>query len=431
MSDTYKVIYTGKMKPDADQARLVALFSEKFKLGPEKAKTLVEGGRAITLKKNLNLDKAQRYTEALENLGLFMELDPKPAPTVPLFSTDLALEGMDHGDEDATEVLEPDVSEQCPKCGSTRMAMGICQACGIVAAKYRAAQARQAMSTGSFGPSINPTVNPYTPHPTEPDDADENEMATPQVVSPRRAFTWITGGWRLFKEASLAWIGAMIIWGLLTIALFLLHVVGNVILYFLSPILIAGVMVGCHDHEIGGRFSVGHLFAGFSHNTGQIILISLIYLVVSVLLMATAMFLLLGHVGQITSLEMADVKEFMTTFFAMSSTKIGIGIFFSILLVLLSLAYLFAPGLAALEDVSAWQAMKLSFIGSVKNIIPLVLYAILSGLLLSLFLTPLIFISTFVYSEASGLIGLFVGMLVISPILMGAIYNAYRDIFYR
>ncbi|MET0055167.1 MAG: hypothetical protein ABW108_10170, partial [Candidatus Thiodiazotropha sp. 6PLUC10] len=74
MSEVFRVIYTGKVEPSADQARLVAIFSEKFKLGQEKAQKLVGSGRAVTLKKDLDREKALKYREALEKLGMVIEI---------------------------------------------------------------------------------------------------------------------------------------------------------------------------------------------------------------------------------------------------------------------------------------------------------------------------------------------------------------------
>ena len=126
MSEVYQVIYSGKLQPSADQSRLVALFSEKFKLGQEKAQRLISSGRAVTLKKDLDLDKALKYREALEKLGMIIDLDPDPDLLVP-DSTDLTLEIYSGGDDETTEVLDQSQihRERCPKCGSGNMQLGV------------------------------------------------------------------------------------------------------------------------------------------------------------------------------------------------------------------------------------------------------------------------------------------------------------------
>jgi uncharacterized membrane protein len=77
------------------------------------------------------------------------------------------------------------------------------------------------------------------------------------------------------------------------------------------------------------------------------------------------------------------------------------------------MAYLFAPTLVALNDMTAWEAMKASFMGCLKNMLPLFLY--------SLAATGLMIV---------GFIPVGLGLFVVSPILIAALYAAYRDIYY-
>ena len=72
----------------------------------------------------------------------------------------------------------------------------------------------------------------------------------------------------------------------------------------------------------------------------------------------------------------------------------------------------FAPALIVLQGVSPFEAMKASFTGCMKNWASGLIYFILIGLLFLL-----------------GCIPLFLGLLVVSPIIFASIYTAYRDIF--
>ncbi|MCG8427270.1 MAG: hypothetical protein MI754_07945 [Chromatiales bacterium] len=73
----------------------------------------------------------------------------------------------------------------------------------------------------------------------------------------------------------------------------------------------------------------------------------------------------------------------------------------------------FAPALVALEDFSAVTAMKMSFVGCIRNVLPFLLYAAVNVILLVLSVTSL---------------GL--GALVVIPIMLSSTYVAYRDIYY-
>ena len=79
----------------------------------------------------------------------------------------------------------------------------------------------------------------------------------------------------------------------------------------------------------------------------------------------------------------------------------------------LLMAYWFAPALVALDDLTAFSAMKLSFFGCMKNVLSFLVYGIL-GLVLLLI----------------GVIPLGLGLLVVLPVLTASIYVAYRDIYY-
>jgi uncharacterized membrane protein len=418
MSEVYKVIYTGKLKPGANQDRIIALFSDKFKLGPEKAEKLIISGRPVTLKKDIDLDKAEKYQESLEKLGLIIELDPKPpAPVEDTLmldtSTELTLTAMDSGDEDTTEVLDPTAGESCPKCGSPNMQMGICQDCGIVAAKYHAAQAREAEMAAQNEQEEDQweaEENPYTTPEADLEQPMEGDMTGPHGVAATNGFKWIGKGWWHFKQAPLSWIAVMVIWLVLIFVISLIPILGALAVNVLTPVLIAGLMIGCNEQDQGEDFSISYLFAGFSNNAGQSIMVGVFYLIFIFLIGIGFAALMFGSIGELAS-QQADPEAMAMMFFS-PSFIIGV-LVASLLFIPVIMAYLFAPALVALEDMSAWEAMKASFMGCLKNILPFLLYSLAAiGLMI-------------VGSIPFGL-----GLLIVSPILIAAIYAAYRDIYY-
>jgi uncharacterized membrane protein/ribosomal protein L32 len=419
MSEVYKVIYTGKLKPGTERNRIVSLFSEKFKLGPEKAEKLIISGRPVTLKKDIDLEKAEKYQEALEKLGMIIELDPKPPveePQLPDSHSDLTLVAFDNGDEDATEVLEPSadpVAEACPKCGSMNMRMGICQDCGIVAAKYHAAQERNAKSAEQADEDQDEweaDENPYSTPEAELRQPMEGDMTGPHGVSAGNGFKWIGKGWWHFTQSPISWIAVLIVWLVLTFVVSLIPFLGALAVNILTPVLIAGLMIGCSEQDHGEDFTVSHLFSGFANNGGQAIMVGVFYLIFMILFVVGFVALMFGNIGEIAA-QQAN-PEAMAMMVMSPSFLIAI-LVASLLFIPVMMAYLFAPALVALDDMSAWEAMKASFMGCLKNILPLFLYS-LAAIGLSIL----------------GIITFGLGMLVVSPILIGAIYAAYRDIFY-
>ncbi|MEJ2694298.1 MAG: hypothetical protein P8166_14970, partial [Candidatus Thiodiazotropha sp.] len=145
MSESYRVVFSGKVEPGKDMEQVIDRFSEKFKLDRKIAEKVIRAGKPVSLKKDLTLEKAEKYVAVLHQLGIEVDIDPKPPVPEPEpvpEPSGLELEPLDNGGGDTTEVLEAPVGiNRCPKCGSSRMEMGICQDCGIVASKFLAAQA--------------------------------------------------------------------------------------------------------------------------------------------------------------------------------------------------------------------------------------------------------------------------------------------------
>jgi uncharacterized membrane protein len=86
----------------------------------------------------------------------------------------------------------------------------------------------------------------------------------------------------------------------------------------------------------------------------------------------------------------------------------------ALLMLPVAMAYWFAPALIAIDGLGAWSAMKLSFRGCLKNILPLLVYGVLGLILVTLGSLPLL-----------------LGLLVVMPTLVASMYVSYRNIFHR
>jgi uncharacterized membrane protein len=76
------------------------------------------------------------------------------------------------------------------------------------------------------------------------------------------------------------------------------------------------------------------------------------------------------------------------------------------------MGYWFAPVLAGLHNLSAVEAMKLSFTACLKNILPFLLYGFIFMALLIIAIIPF---------------GL--GLVVVAPLMMTSLYSSYADVF--
>jgi len=437
-AESFQVIFTGALQPGKDAERIVELFSEKFKLERAVADKLVRAGRPVVLKKGLDLEKAEKYLSVLRLLGMVVELDPKPKPPepapppAPKIPQGLALEPLDNGGDDTTEVLEPaDGVERCPKCGSVNMVMGICQDCGIVAAKYLAAQSRQAEAAESSRERAQETANPYIAPGAELEQPLEGEMSGPRSVPAGDGFSWIGQGWGYFKGSPVGWILALVLWGLISGVVGMIPILGGIALTLLGPVVMAGFMLGCRDQDEGGSFSVSHLFAGFSHNAGQLVLVGLLWLVmliVAVVVLSVVMALTVGFgslgMGAEDPQVMPSMAGGMVIFF------IVLMVLFLISIVMTTMAYIFAPPLVAFEDINAIEAMKLSFSGCLKNLLPLTLYGIAGTMLALAAVIPMLLGLFDIIPVWLGFVLYMIFGLALFPTLTASLYGAYRDIYY-
>lgn len=212
-----------------------------------------------------------------------------------------------------------------------------------------------------------------------------NFIADGRSVAAGNGVNWISGGWELFKKAPGVWIGLTIVYIVVMMVLGMIPLV-NLALSLLAPVFIGGIMLGCKALDDGEDLSVGHLFAGFSNNFGNLILVGVIYLVG---------FIAIGLiVGVIAAVGVGAA--------AMGGGKVA--------LIPMLLAALIA--LLLFHELAPFVAMKASFFACIKNFLPFLLYGLVVLVLAIVATIPL---------------GL--GWLVLIPVLMASMYTGYRDMF--
>ena len=251
--------------------------------------------------------------------------------------------------------------------------------------------------------------NPYQP-PAAPvadvlDDAspDSAYIEGGHAVEAGRGWGWIREGWALFRKQAGMWIVLILIFGLLFIGISIIPVL-NLLVSLALPVLVAGLMVGCQAIARGGELELAHLFAGFRRNTGQLILVGVIGLVLGIVAVIP-MSLIVG-----ASIFAAGTSNSWPAFGASMLLAVLLSL---ALFVPINMAMWFAPALVMLQDQSAPRAIGQSFRGCLKNIVPFLLYGIV------LFFLAMLTAVTF---------GL--GWLVLGPVVLCSVYVAYRDIYF-
>ncbi len=349
MSDTYSVLYIGRLAPEVDPEQAAAAFAARFGVDPRAVRAMIEGGREVTLQDGLSADQARQLRRALERMGLLVRTDPHL------------------GDDSA-----PDEPQGPAEAGAGH--------------------------------------HPFQPPKVVLQDSGQgSDFHDPVGVPAAHAWRWIKDGFSMVFGCPAAWIGAVVIWTILNMIMSLIPLV-NFLAALVTAVFMGGIMLGAHDQHSGGRFTIGHLFAGFSTRFGPLFLVGVLYMVgmialvmIVVLLVGGLFAVTAGLPGSATDLPTGPPAAPVILLPALVSVALTIP---------LLMAYWFAPALVALDDVAALAAMGMSFRACLRNILPFLLYGLITLVLLIL-----------------GAIPLLLGLLIVIPVIVASVYASYRDIF--
>jgi uncharacterized membrane protein len=228
-------------------------------------------------------------------------------------------------------------------------------------------------------------------------------------VAAGHGWDWIVSGWELFKKQPGMWIGIVVVAMILFFVMAFIPLVGSLASMVLGPVFAGGVMLGCKALDEGGSLEFGHLFAGFRDKLGALAAVGAIYLV-AVIVIALVVGLVTGA-GIFALMSGGDPGAGATAGAVM-------GLLLAVLLMLALLvpvfmAMWFAPALVVLQERGAVDAMKESFAGCLKNIVPFLIYGVV------------LFVASIIAAIPFGL-----GYLVLLPVAAGSVYTAYRDIYF-
>jgi hypothetical protein len=233
---------------------------------------------------------------------------------------------------------------------------------------------------------------------------DDTLADGPNKAAAGRGFAWWSEGWRIFREAGWLWIGIGVTLAVISIALGLIPVAGDLMTSLFFPVFGAGLMLGCRAIDAGEDLRFGHLFAGFQDKLGRLLMIGVFCLLGGIAVIALAFAVGLG--AGIFDQWLSDGVEGVNLP-AVLAILLG-----AALIVLLTMAAWFAPALVALHDLTAFEAMKLSFRGCLRNWLPFLVYGFAFIVLALLATLPLA-----------------LGWLVLMPLIYCSAYAAYREIF--
>ena len=227
-----------------------------------------------------------------------------------------------------------------------------------------------------------------------------------RAVDAGRGWTWIADGFGLFKKAPGMWIALVIVLVVILLVLAFIPLLGAVATFLLMPLFLGGLMLGCRALQGGGELEVGHLFAGFKEHTGNLIVLGALAIAGWVIVMLPVIAIV--GAGAIFGMMRGDAAGVA----AMGGSFVLAWLVAMALSIPIYMALWFAPALVVLRGLAPVAAVKESFFGCLKNIVPFLIYGIVMLVLGILAAIPLA-----------------LGWLVLGPVAVASIYVAYRDIY--
>lgn len=359
----YEVRIKGTTTPNLDVDLASRQFANVFKTDVEKATKIIASGKVTSLKKHLSREQAEKMLAVLTKIGLKAAIYPKPVEAM-----DLAIIAEPQLDKPTELSLPP-------------------------APELEAQAIKPLPIVDASNQLSNTSVNETETTAVEDEyDNDDDELSEINIVPIGNGFTWISAGFTLMKQHPVAWIIASAVAVLINGAVGAIPVAGPFLSIAIWPVLFGGLMIGAHKQAEGQSFSGLSFLNGLGPHTVQLVLVGACYLLFYGLLIG----LIIG-----VFMLMGDDLNATTLFLVITSAS------FAPLMILY-----FAPTLVVVNNLSAFQACKLSLMGGLRNALPFILFNV--GLIFILLL---------------GAIALGVGVFVSIPIAVASMYAAYSDIF--
>lgn len=223
----------------------------------------------------------------------------------------------------------------------------------------------------------------------------------PKHVPFSLSLQWISKGFELFKRSPGGWLLTMLVGFLMSILANFIPLV-NLVYGLFMYVFVGGIFIGAQKVYEGEKFEVSYLFAGFSRYPGRLILLGLMPLLM-------AMF-----VGVLAAVFLPAYQGFVDQGGGSGAAVFGIilGVIMMLVTIPFMMAVWFSPVLIVLHELPLTTAMKESFYGCARNLISLIVLMVISIILMMI----------------GGVLAI-VGLFVVMPILFGANFAAYQDIF--
>ena len=254
-------------------------------------------------------------------------------------------------------------------------------------------------------------------------------VAAARSVPAGRGWQWIVDAWELTAGYRVLFVGLVVAFMALAIVASIVPLIGSIVMGLFTPVLQAGLVLGCDALHRGEPLKVDHLFAGFERHTGRLVM--------------------LGGVSVIAGLVMLLIGAAIVGPQALAPLLSGIppapdqmvDIFMRMLLaalvvIALSLPFYmavwFAVPLIALRGVEVGAAMSASFSGCLNNMLPFLVWSLA---VLGIAIVPCLpfFIAVALHLPVTLILASTLPMMLagiaLAALFFASLYTSYRDVF--
>lgn len=238
----------------------------------------------------------------------------------------------------------------------------------------------------------------------------------PNKVAAGRGLSWLIEGWSLLMKEPLVFavMSLISLVGLFIVGL--VPILGSLAITLLWPAMLAGFFLAFKHAKQQLPVTANDLFEPFKAPLNLIALGGM-YLLASILLFLVLLLVALFSLGSITAIMngQIDMARFAGGMVMLALISIPAAL-------AIAMAFVFAPVLVHQHQVPVFEAIKRSFFGSLRNVLPFIVFCLV--LIFAFFI-----LGVFIAIPLLGwLLGIAVAIISL-PLVCGALFCAYSDIY--
>lgn len=224
---------------------------------------------------------------------------------------------------------------------------------------------------------------------------------------------WLKQGWGGFKNNPLQWILLIIVFFIVAMVMQIIPIIGGLAFMLIYPALLAGTFVAAKKSIDGDVIGVGDLFSVLTDGSKRtpFLLLGIVIFLFQIVMMFAVIAPIMGAAG-IGYMVGGESQEFASI--AAGGTGLVVMLLMFPIMIAYFMAMIYAVPLMLFSNQGIKDALLLSLKASISNLLPLIVASIIFFILMFIAMIP---------------VGL--GLFILVPVSIGALYSSYKDIFHE